>query len=292
MREGRMGDQVPLEGSPGAREKVRQLLHKLKQVAFRLDCHARELHARWVVHAVASFSSRTLAPTARPAIVFAPHQDDETLGCGGMIAQKRQAGARVTLVFLTDGRQSHEGHDDKLVDDLASVRRSEALAAAKILGIGPEDVIFLSYPDGGLTTLAANLQKQLVDELSALITKVGAREVYCPHRSDRHLDHEACFRYVQQAVVQSGADAELLQYSIWMPWRSPLLWRMKLRDLSNGYRLAIDRFVATKLRAINAYQTQLAVLPHGFLRRFGCPYEVYFKVSPVVSESASAPGSP
>src|SRR5207248_577693 len=39
----------------------------------------------------------------RSAIVFAPHQDDEVLGCGGTIVRKLRAGADVTVVFLTDG---------------------------------------------------------------------------------------------------------------------------------------------------------------------------------------------
>ena len=41
------------------------------------------------------------------AVIFAPHQDDETLGCGGTIILKTQAAAQVTIVFLTDGSTSH-----------------------------------------------------------------------------------------------------------------------------------------------------------------------------------------
>ncbi len=41
------------------------------------------------------------------ALVFSPHFDDETLGCGGTILRKRSLGAAVGIVFLTDGRASH-----------------------------------------------------------------------------------------------------------------------------------------------------------------------------------------
>src|SRR5687768_6580034 len=37
----------------------------------------------------------------RSAMVFAPHPDDETLGCGGTILQKRRAGASMRIVFMT-----------------------------------------------------------------------------------------------------------------------------------------------------------------------------------------------
>jgi hypothetical protein len=43
----------------------------------------------------------------KPAIIFAPHQDDETLGCGGTIIRKKQAGANLQIVFMTDGCRSH-----------------------------------------------------------------------------------------------------------------------------------------------------------------------------------------
>jgi len=38
-------------------------------------------------------------------VVLAPHMDDEVLGCGGTIARHIAAGAKVQIVFLTDGRR-------------------------------------------------------------------------------------------------------------------------------------------------------------------------------------------
>src|SRR5687768_14178340 len=40
---------------------------------------------------------------ARSAVVFSPHYDDETLGVGGTVIRKRDCGAIVYLVFMTDG---------------------------------------------------------------------------------------------------------------------------------------------------------------------------------------------
>ena len=41
-------------------------------------------------------------PNSDACIVFAPHQDDETLGSGGTIIQKKRKGADVKIVFMTD----------------------------------------------------------------------------------------------------------------------------------------------------------------------------------------------
>ena len=43
------------------------------------------------------------------SLILAPHQDDELLGCGGMIATKARLGAYVAIAFLTDGH--HEERD-------------------------------------------------------------------------------------------------------------------------------------------------------------------------------------
>ena len=40
-------------------------------------------------------------------VVVAPHPDDESLGCGGLIAEARRLGRAVRLVVVTDGCGSH-----------------------------------------------------------------------------------------------------------------------------------------------------------------------------------------
>ena len=62
---------------------------------------------------------------ASSCVVIAPHPDDETLGCGAIIARKRAAGTNVRVVIVTDGRRSHRS--DKIpVHRLIALRRKEA----------------------------------------------------------------------------------------------------------------------------------------------------------------------
>ncbi len=42
-------------------------------------------------------------------VIVAPHPDDETLGAGGAALLHRQAGDRVAVVVVTDGRASRAG---------------------------------------------------------------------------------------------------------------------------------------------------------------------------------------
>lgn len=228
----------------------------------------------------AALRSRQLRVSCRPALVIAPHQDDETFGCGGLIAMKRLAGVPVQIVFLTDGRQSHANHAHLERGDLTDVRRREALAATRVLGIDAGDVHFLPYPDGRLHDLPGVMREALTADLVRLIRAAEPGEIYVPHRHDRHLDHEAAYELVRAAIARAGTTADLLQYSIWMPWRSLMGWKMRLCDLAGAHRLEIQPVCLRKQQAMAAYRSQLDVLPWGFVRRFSQPYEVFFKSQP------------
>lgn len=95
-------------------------------------------------------------------MIIAPHPDDETLATGGIIAQARQNGQEVHVVFVTLGDafiwspvHSLSGYlqDGLGYRELGEIRRQEALEATGILGVPEENVIFLGFPDGGLIKL-------------------------------------------------------------------------------------------------------------------------------------------
>lgn len=83
----------------------------------------------------------------KSVVVFAPHPDDETLGCGGTIAKKVREGFNVYIVFITDGRNSHRNvlniYENPSPEELKFIRRNEAIYATSILGID-RDVAHMS----------------------------------------------------------------------------------------------------------------------------------------------------
>src|SRR5947209_4236656 len=85
---------------------------------------------------------------ARSAVVFAPHPDDETLGCGGTILKKRGLGAEVHVVFMTDGAQSHASL--MAPAEMRALRAREGVAAAAALGVDEAHVHLLDFPDSRL----------------------------------------------------------------------------------------------------------------------------------------------
>src|SRR2546430_13930539 len=95
-------------------------------------------------------------------MLFAQHPDDEALACSVILQQAVRAGAAIRIVYVTDGddnpwpqraleRRWSLGPSDR--KRWGKLRRTEALAALRVLDIHPADVQFLALPDQGLTDL-------------------------------------------------------------------------------------------------------------------------------------------
>ena len=232
------------------------------------------------------------------AIVFAPHPDDETLGCGGTIARKTAAGATVSLVFLTDGAQSNPALP---AEKLAETRLQEAIRAAAVLGVEPRELVFLDFPDG---QLRAHVRKAAT-RIEELLATSSARQLFLPFREDGHPDHQATWDAVTRAARAAGNDVEVFEYPVWgwrhwpwvrlrMPNREKVPWHASGRYLF-GLRFAsmfrsmsdVQPTLAIKGAALAEYRSQfegaaalgarsLASVSRGeFIERFQQPFEVF-----------------
>ena len=150
------------------------------------------------------------------AIVFAPHQDDETLGCGGTIIRKRQQGAKVQIVFMTDGSRSHDRFipEEKLI----ALRQQEATKAAETLGVASEDVLFLGFRDGELSHQAT----PAIARVTRLLQKEQPQQVFVPYIRETHPDHLATNQIVLAALNNYSREVSIYEYPVWywhhFPW--------------------------------------------------------------------------
>jgi LmbE family N-acetylglucosaminyl deacetylase len=92
-------------------------------------------------------------------LVFAPHCDDDILGCAGLIQQTVKSGGKVQVVMLTNGdgfrtavqRQERKFRvEPKDFVRFAERRQREAMQGLQGLGVAERDMLFLGYPDRGL----------------------------------------------------------------------------------------------------------------------------------------------
>ena len=80
-------------------------------------------------------------------LVLAPHADDESLGCGGLLAQCVADGRAPGILVLTDGTGSHPNSRTHPAPILRAVREAEAREAAAILGVAAGRIGFLGLRD-------------------------------------------------------------------------------------------------------------------------------------------------
>lgn len=175
--------------------------------------------ADWLLRRLACFTFRRThkilardfseAELRQDAIVFSPHPDDETLGCGGTVISKRQRGAVVDMVFMTDGSGSHPGLIS--AEDLGRQRRREGMAATASLGVEAQHVTWLGFPDGGL----AQHHEQAVLQASELLRQRRPSQVFVPFSQHEHPDHSETQVVVREALVKTGTPTLLCEYPIW-----------------------------------------------------------------------------
>lgn len=197
-------------------------------------------------------------------LVVAPHPDDETFGCGGLIASSVARGAEVVVVTVTDGAASHPGHPG-----LSERRRREQVSAVRSLGCTREPW-WLGFADGGLAGSEADLAGALL-ELAE-----GADLIVAPWPGDRHPDHEVSGRATVEVAAAMGVRA--VTYPVWLwRWGSPALL-----DRSRCRRLALDgparRAKDAAMASFPSQTTDLAgttIVDPAMIDRFARPFELY-----------------
>ena len=200
-------------------------------------------------------------------LLFAPHPDDESLGCGGLIALLRRRQQRVTVVFTSDGAMSHP--NSRRYDRAARValREQEAREACAELGVTDDNVHFLRYPD----TAVPRLHQPGFDSAAARIAKLLAEQqpshVLIPWRRDPHCDHRATWELCREATSRLDHPPRWVEYPIWM-WNAQRPEDLPQEDEVIAWRVDVSSELPRKWRAIDRHRSQLTALidddPKGF----------------------------
>lgn len=180
-----------------------------------------------------------------PTLILAPHQDDETLACGGLIARHRDRGREVHVAFLTNGDASHPNHPLLSASELVALRYSEAMQALGVLGVDSACVYFLNEPDGSLKSLLAARRAALVERIAGLVGRIRPGRIFVPCSPDGSSEHDPVLGLAVDALDQTGLNAEIWQYPVWSWWNPPLLLRTVFRA-GDAHRLAGEDYQVLK----------------------------------------------
>ena len=228
--------------------------------------------------------------------VVAPHQDDETLGCGGLIALL--AAARpVHVVFVTDGSRSPVPAGAPADPGLIATRENEARAALGLLGVPAARIHFLRLPDGGLVAR----DQEYGDVLANAVNRLAPATVLVPFRLDWHPDHIATYHMVAEAHAAGRIPGALVEYFVYTQRR--LLPGGDVRAClapERTWRVDISSVAAVKREALDCYQSQVtrfldwqhrAILSDDVLRRACDGPEVFLPSMPRLPTRAPVPSA-
>lgn len=217
----------------------------------------------------------------RPFVVMAPHPDDESLACGGLIAEACRQRFQVRIIVVSDGAGSHPNSKAYPPHRLKALRKEEARRAGAELGVAREHMLFLGLPDRFVVPEGIEGERA-IGKIVDCVREIGARSLFVSWSHDPHCDHEASYRIARE-VQHRVPRLRLFEYIVWGHALPP---STEVGPIREGFRIRLDHeTLETKRRAIAAHRSQTTALidddPKGFrltetdLARFNLPYEFF-----------------
>ncbi len=147
-------------------------------------------------------------PETARVLSISPHPDDDVLAVGGILAGHAANHSEVISLVLTNGSR---GNTETIIDQrLAVVRRQEADAAARVIGINY--LHFWEIEDGQVRN-----DPELVSRMEAQISAFMPDLIYLPFPIDYHYDHLASTRLVLDALRKLNTNITLRCYECIVP---------------------------------------------------------------------------
>lgn len=214
-------------------------------------------------------------------VVLAPHPDDETLGCGGLLA-RAFAGAGAHVICLTDGSASHPGSQLWPPARLAETRRAELGEALIRLGGTADDMTWLGFPDSRLHEVDP---EAILAPIEEAIASKGAQHIFVPAIEDKHCDHKTTAR-LAATLRERHPEWQFYSYPVWSRWDDLSFDQAAARNAP----VFLDTRAARprKRAAIAAHRSQLGqivpdapdgfVLPDGFVEKFVGEREIFWRM--------------
>ncbi|WP_110932521.1 bacillithiol biosynthesis deacetylase BshB1 [Paenibacillus bouchesdurhonensis] len=194
-------------------------------------------------------------------LVIGAHADDAEIGMSGTIAKQAAAGYKVGIIDLTEAELSSNGN--------VQLRQEEAAAASRVLGLSHRSN--LGLPDRSLHASPENIAA-----VTEAIRSLSPDIVFAPYWEDRHPDHVAASKLVEEAVFNaklrrympniSAIPAPDLYYYFINDWRTPDL----LVDVTAFYPLkeqALECYRSQFGQAVAGEDVALTPLNQGYVER-------------------------
>lgn len=220
-------------------------------------------------------------------LVAAPHPDDETLGCGGLIARLAELGRSFFVLFITDGAASHRGSHRWPRERVVNQRKQETTDALRRLGLSHAVRLFLDLPDANMPAQGSATWKRAVVRVGHALNHFQPDLVLLPWRRDPHCDHRNSWQLMQDALHASGQKPRTWEYTIWLE-ELGVMGDWPRVDEAHAITFDVGNVLGRKHDALSAYKSQTTALisddPDDFrlsgstIARLTGPFERYWRV--------------
>lgn len=191
-------------------------------------------------------------------LVVAAHPDDEVLGCGGTMAKLSSEGHTVHVIIGAEGLTSRQTSRDKAALENEFDELYEAAKKANSI-LGVKSLEFLGFPDNRMDSLEL---LDIVKKIEEKLANFPADEVYTHFPSDLNIDH----RMLSEAVLTATRPlpGQHVKKVFFFEVPSSTDWKF---GFSHGYFspnrfVNIEKFLTTKIKALNEYVGEMRVYPH------------------------------
>lgn len=179
-------------------------------------------------------------------LILAPHPDDEAIACAGVIQEALNSGAKVKVVYLTNGDHNELAfivYEKRITVrqgefiHMGQVRQKEAVKAMKSLGLSENDLVFLGYPDFGTFAIFCNYWRtqrpfrdrltrisnvpyknnpsygapyygeSILNDLVSQVLDYQPDKIFVSHPFDVNVDHKSLYLFLQ--VVLSDLEGKI-----------------------------------------------------------------------------------
>lgn len=189
-------------------------------------------------------------------LIFAPHPDDEVLGCGGVMAKYASQKDEVTVCIVTSGQPPIFDNRVAIKNNWPHPLYPEIRESHTLLHV--KETIFLQYPAANLESIPRYELNQRMDHV---IQKVRPEVIYMPHFGDMQRDHALVSEAVMVAARPRGK--QYLQKIYAYETLSETEWNIP--HVSNIFLpntfVDISDFIQEKISAAACYKSQISSFP-------------------------------
>lgn len=189
-------------------------------------------------------------------LIFAPHPDDEVLGCGGIMAKYASNGDEVYVCVATCGHPPVYNDDAMKENHWPHTLYPEIKKAHELLQV--KETFYLDCPAADLEAVK---RYELNGKLINIVQRTKPDVIYIPHFGDMQKDHTILAEAIMVAVrpkyehkVQYVYAYETLSET---EWNIP---HIKNSFIPNVF-VDIEGFLDKKLQAVKCFTSQLGDFP-------------------------------